>query len=110
MTNELTLYSARAAIYDTSTGGSYARLGHDLVEWTAPARGAAVRDLAYGTGLVAVPVIAAVSPAGVVVGIDGIEPMLDIGREKTVRDGCTPIKWLVGDIEGDIGKGEEIKE
>ena len=93
-----TLYRSRAAHYDASNGGWHAVLGRDFVQWTAPARGSAILDLACGTGLVTTPMAKAVGCDGIEVGVDATAAMLDIARGKEIPEGAAQVEFVEADI------------
>ena len=103
------MYSDRASNYDSSTGGWHVEFGQDFARWIAPAPGSAVLDLACGTGLVTLPMAAAVGSSGVVVGIDITAGMLDLARQKELPDGAAEIEWVEADITEDVGDVEAVR-
>lgn len=104
-----TLYSDRASNYDTSNGGWHVKLGQDFVRWSAPAPGSAVLDLACGTGLVALPMAAAVGRDGVVVGVDVTTAMLDLAREKKIPEGAARVEWVEANITEELGEISAVR-
>ena len=103
------MYSDRAQIYDTSAGGWHVELGQDFATWTAPAPGSAVLDLACGTGLVTLPMAAAVGRSGVVVGVDVTAAMLDLARWKALPEGSARVEWAEADISQGLGDVEAVR-
>lgn len=75
----------------------------------APTPGSAVLDLACGTGLVTVPMAAAVGRDGLVVGVDVTAQMLHVARGKTLPDGAARVDWIQGDITEGLAEIEAVK-
>ncbi|KAF7502797.1 hypothetical protein GJ744_005034 [Endocarpon pusillum] len=97
------MYSSRAANYDFEKGGWHATLGQDFVDWLTPIRpGAAILDLACGTGLVALPAARAAGPKGTVVGVDVTPEMLESARAKGTVGGMARVEWVLGDVSVDL--------
>lgn len=99
------IYSRRAASYDASNDGWHAELAQDFVNWLDVKPGEIAIDLACGTGLVTVPLAAAVGPSGTVIGVDMTTKMLDLGRarlqaaqESGLAQSLAPIEWIEQDI------------
>ncbi|CAD6593764.1 MAG: hypothetical protein ASARMPRED_007918 [Alectoria sarmentosa] len=105
----ITVYSDRASNYDAATGGWHVELGRDFAHWIAPAPGSAVLDLACGTGLVTLPMAAAVGRTGVVVGVDVTAAMLDVARRKELPEGAARVEWVEADITGGLGEVEVVR-
>ncbi|CAD6594106.1 MAG: hypothetical protein ASARMPREDX12_008141 [Alectoria sarmentosa] len=105
----ITVYSDRASNYDSATGGWHVELGQDFAHWIAPAPGSAVLDLACGTGLVTLPMAAAVGRTGVVVGVDVTAAMLDVARRKELPEGAARVEWVEADITGGLGEVEAVR-
>ncbi len=111
------MYTDRAPTYDTATGGWHVELGRDMARWIAPTRGAAVLDLACGTGLVTYPMAEAVGRDGVVVGVDVTRAMLEVARRKELsgEDGeeaaaaAARVEWVEGDMTGDLCGVEAVR-
>ncbi|KAM0798524.1 S-adenosyl-L-methionine-dependent methyltransferase, partial [Usnea florida] len=106
-----TLYRSRAPHYDASNGGWHAALGRDFVQWTAPAPGSAVLDLACGTGLVTIPMAEAVGSDGIVVGVDATAAMLDVARGKEMPERAARVEFVEADIcdRGEISGIETVR-
>ena len=100
------MYTDRAPNYDTATGGWHVELGHDFATWVSPAPGSAILDLACGTGLVTLPMAAAVGPSGIVIGVDVTSAMLDQARQKKLPEGTAQVEW----VEADITEGRALQE
>lgn len=105
----VTVYSDRASNYDAATGGWHVELGRDFTHWIAPAPGSAVLDLACGTGLVTLPMAAAVGRTGVVVGVDVTVAMLDVARRKELPEGAARVEWVEADITEGLGEAEAVR-
>lgn len=103
------LYSDRASSYDASNAGWHKELGQDFAQWTAPEPGSAVLDLACGTGLVTIPMAAAVGHSGIVVGVDITAAMLDLARQKTLPEGAAQVEWVEADITKGLGEVEAVQ-
>lgn len=103
------MYSDRAQTYDASAGGWHVELGQDFANWTAPAPGSAVLDLACGTGLVTLPMAAAVGRSGVVVGVDVTAAMLHLARRKEIPEGSARVEWVEADISEGLGGVEIVR-
>ena len=103
------MYSDRASNYDATTGGWHVELGQDFAHWIAPAPGSAVLDLACGTGLVTLPMAAAVGRTGVVVGVDVTAAMLDVARQKELPEGAARVEWVEADITRGLGEVKEVR-
>lgn len=103
------MYSDRAQTYDASAGGWHVELGQDFAIWTAPAPGSAVLDLACGTGLVTLPMAAAVGRSGVVVGVDVTAAMLHLARRKGIPEGSARVEWVEADISEGLGGVEVVR-
>ena len=92
-------YTDRAANYDEMNGGWHVQLGKDFVEWLSPVQpGSTALDLACGTGLVTLPLAAAVGSSGRVIGVDITKAMLDQARSKPIPQDSAPIDWIEHDI------------
>ena len=100
------MYTDRAPNYDTANGGWHVELGHDFATWVSPAPGSAILDLACGTGLVTLPMAAAVGPSGIVIGVDVTSAMLDQARQKKLPEGAAQVEW----VEADITEGRALRE
>ena len=103
------MYSDRASSYDASNAGWHKELGQDFAQWTAPAPGSAVLDLACGTGLVTIPMAAAVGHSGIVVGIDITAAMLDLARQKRLPEGAARVEWVEADITNGLDEVEAVR-
>ncbi len=104
------MYTDRAPTYDTATGGWHVELGRDMARWIAPARGAAVLDLACGTGLVTYAMAEAVGRDGVVVGVDVTRAMLEVARRKEgEEEQAARVEWVEGDMMGDLCGVEAVR-
>ncbi len=103
------MYTDRAPGYDLSTGGWHVELGQDFATWASPSPGAAVLDLACGTGLVTIPMAAAVGPNGVVLGVDITAAMLNQARQKELPDGAARVEWVEADIREGLGEVEAVR-
>ena len=103
------MYTDRASNYDTAIGGWHAQLGQDFARWIAPAPGSAVLDLACGTGLVTLPMAAAVGSSGVVVGIDVTPAMLNLARQKKLPEGAAHVEWVEADISEGLGEVQAVR-
>lgn len=104
------LYSDRASSYDASNAGWHKELGQDFAQWAAPEPGSAILDLACGTGLVTIPMAAAVGPSGVVVGVDITAAMLDLARQKVLPQGAAQVEWVDADITKGLGEVEAVQK
>ncbi|KIX96694.1 uncharacterized protein Z520_07413 [Fonsecaea multimorphosa CBS 102226] len=105
----LAQYTPRAANYDLSNGGWHVELGRDFVTWLPPPKGGAVLDLACGTGLVTIPQAEAVGPGGIVIGVDITKAMLNEAKRKSLPEGSSEVKWLLGDITN-LSSVEEVQK
>ena len=102
-------YSKRAANYEEANGGWHIELGKDFVEWLSPVEpGSQALDLACGTGLVTLPLAAAIGPKGKIVAVDVTKAMLDVARSKAIPEGHAAIDWVEHDIM-DLSSMPEIQ-
>lgn len=93
-----TQFNSRAPRYDAGNGGWHRQLGLDFVNWIKPNADEVALDLACGTGLVTIPLAAAIGSLGNIVAIDLSPRMLLEAQAKAVPQDSASISWIEGDI------------
>jgi len=87
------VYGAAADHYSLSALGFWDRFGAATVSRLSLPAGARVLDLCCGAGASATPAAHAVGSTGHVLGIDVAEPLLQIARERAVREGLANVEF-----------------
>jgi ubiquinone/menaquinone biosynthesis C-methylase UbiE len=95
-------YNAASDHFDDEPLAFWARSGTRTVERLALPTGAKVLDVGCGTGASAIPAARAVRPAGLVIGADLADQLLERAREKARLQGLSNAEFRQGDME-DLG-------
>jgi ubiquinone/menaquinone biosynthesis C-methylase UbiE len=90
-------YGAAADHYCLDSLGFWNLFGAASVSRLQLAVGQAVLDLCCGAGGSAIPSAHAVGPAGSVLGIDVAEPLLELARVRSAREGLANAEFRCGD-------------
>jgi ubiquinone/menaquinone biosynthesis C-methylase UbiE len=90
-------YGAAADHYGRAALSFWDQYGAETVERLRLGAGNAVLDVCCGAGASAIPAARAVGAAGRVIGIDVAVPLLDLARQKVVREGLANVEFRPGD-------------
>jgi ubiquinone/menaquinone biosynthesis C-methylase UbiE len=90
-------YGAAADHYSLPSLSFWDRIGAATVARLKMAAGDSVLDLCCGAGASAIPAARAIGPAGLVLGIDVAEPLLEQARARATREGLENTEFRCGD-------------
>jgi ubiquinone/menaquinone biosynthesis C-methylase UbiE len=91
-------YNAASDFYDHKATSFWDRFGRKTVERLHMRAGAQVLDVCCGAGASAIPAAEKVGPAGLVLGVDLAENLLELARAKARSRGLDNVEFRVGDL------------
>lgn len=91
-------YNAAADFFDASPLSFWDYFGRQTIELAALASGSQVLDVCCGAGASALPTAVAVGPTGNVIGVDLAKGLLELARQKAIKQRLRNITFEVGDM------------
>src|SRR4029077_10004650 len=91
-------YNAAADVYDASPLSFWDYFGRRTIELASLASGSQVLDVCCGAGASALPAAEAVGPTGNVIGVDLAKGLLELAREKAIKERLRNITFEVVDM------------
>jgi SAM-dependent methyltransferase len=91
-------YNAAADFFDASPLSFWDYFGRRTIELASLASGSQVVDVCCGAGASALPAAEAVGPTGNVIGVDLAKQLLELAREKAIKQRLRNITFEVGDM------------
>jgi ubiquinone/menaquinone biosynthesis C-methylase UbiE len=91
-------YNAAADFFDASPLNFWDYFGRRTIELVSLASGSQVLDICCGAGASALPAAVAVGPTGNVIGVDLAKGLLELAREKAIKQRLRNIAFEVGDM------------
>jgi ubiquinone/menaquinone biosynthesis C-methylase UbiE len=91
-------YNAAADFFDASPLSFWDYFGRRTIELASLPSGSRVLDVCCGAGASALPAAVAVGPTGNVIGVDLAKGLLELAREKAIKQHLRNITFEVGDM------------